>query len=213
MAVAGAWLRERATRPFRSFSLRSFGSDRRGATAVEFALIMIPFMGLLLALFQAGIVFFTSEALEAAVEDAARNIYTGNAQTTGVSSASQFVSTFLCPTTGGRKLPTYVDCSKLIVDVRTAASFSAGDTSADFWQAGSTQQFCPGGEGDIVIVRVIYPLPAILPALTGTIKSFGTSHAGLVDTVPNNAGWKQLLIGTAVFQNEPFGASTPPTGC
>lgn len=197
-----------ATPPRRPRALRRFGRDGRGATAVEFGLIAFPFIALLLALFQQGMYFFTSEALDAAVQNAARSVYTGQAQGTGVSSAASFVNTYLCPSNGGTQLSRLIDCSKVFVDVRpapTQGSFSNIDTTADFYQSGSTTEFCPGGPGEIVIVRVIYPLPVYAP---------GLFPSGTVSNVPNNPGMKQLILGTAVFQNEPYSNGyVAPSGC
>ena len=193
-----------------------FASDRRGATAVEFGLIMVPFLGLLLGIFQIGILFFTSEGLEGAVQDAARNIYTGQAQAANISTIDAFRTTYLCPTTGARLLPGFIDCTKLIIDVRTATSFASANTNSDFYKTASTNQFCPGPPGSTVIVRVAYPMPVIIPVIIGTsTQSVSTLRTGMVNDVPGNPGWKQLLLGTAVFVNEPYAAAsyTPPAGC
>lgn len=200
----------------------AFLADRTGATAIEFGFLGIPFIGLLFALFQTGLVFFTSETLEAATQDAARKIYTGTAQAAGISTSSAFVQSYLCPATGTRLLPSYVDCSKIFVDVRPASSFTNADLEPDFYQSNSSVKFCPGGPGDpsnpgnIVVVRILYPMPVLLPIVVGTTtKTIGQVRTGLVNDVPDNPGWKQLLIGTAVFVNEPFDATsyTPPPGC
>lgn len=193
-----------------------FSSDRRGTTAIEFGLIMVPFLGLLLGIFQIGILFFTSEGLDGAVEDAARNIYTGQAQAANITTADAFRTTYLCPASGPRLLPSFIDCTKLIIDVRTATSFASADTALDFYKTASTNQFCPGPPGSTVIVRVAYPMPVIIPIIIGTnTQSVGILRAGMVNDVPGNPGWKQLLLGTAVFVNEPFASSnyTPPAGC
>ena len=194
---------------------RRFTRDTRGVTAVEFGLIAVPFLGLLLAIFQAGLSYFLSEALEAAVQNAARNLYTGQAQTAGISSASTFISNYVCPSSGGTKLSALIDCTKLIVDVRTGSSFTTADMTADFYQASATPMFCPGGPNDIVIVRVIYPMPVYVPVIvkkTGHDVSVMTT--GTVNNVANNPGSKQLLLGTAVFQNEPFSNGyVAPSGC
>lgn len=195
--------------------LTRFRRDRGGVTAVEFGLIAVPFFGLLMAIFQAGLYFFTSEALEAAVQNAARGIYTGQAQGANVASASDFVSSYLCPSNGGTKLSALIDCSKLIVDIRpapTSGSFSGIDTNADFYQAGATTKFCLGAPNDIVVVRVVYPLPVFAPVLVTTNGSdVQQSTAG---TVVFNDGRKQMLLGTAVFQNEPFANKyVAPSGC
>ena len=61
-------------------------------------------------------------------------------------------------------------------------------------------QFCPGGEGAIVLVRAFYQWPAFTPALS---------------VVNNVAMQERVLSATAVFRNEGFDFTdpvTPPTG-
>src|SRR5579864_3816577 len=62
---------------------------RRGATAVEFALIAVPFFALLIAICQTGLIFLAQEELQTATSQAARLILTGQAQKQGLS-AGQF---------------------------------------------------------------------------------------------------------------------------
>lgn len=194
--------------------LRRFREDRSGVTAIEFALISVPFLGMLMAIFQAGLYFFTSEALDAAVQDAARGIYTGQIQGANVTSASDFVNNYVCPSNGGTRLSTLIDCSKLIVDIRPApnsGSFSGINTAADFYQTGAATKFCLGAPNDIMVVRVIYPLPIFAPVLvTTTGTNAQASNAGSVSF--NSLGQKQILLATAVFQNEPF-ANNYSSGC
>ena len=195
----------------RPHDLRGFGADRRGATAVEFGLLAVPFLGLFMALFQIGFYFFWSEQLQATVLSASRNLMTGAAQTAGVTSGAAFAKNYIC---NNSRFPSSFVCGNLIVDVRTLSSFSSADTSADFYKSSTT--FCPGQPNQIVIVRVIYPLPAIIPIPIPSGNGVGTMQVGgTVSDVPGNAGLKQLLLGTAVFQNEPAGASSysSPQGC
>ena len=190
-----------------------FGRDRRGATAVEFGLVAIPFLGLLLATFEIGFVFFANEGLAAATQDAARNMKTGTAQQANITTADQFRTTYLCPATGTRVLPSFIDCSKLIIDVRAATSFASVDTTDTFYLNPKTTEFCPAGPSSIMVVRVVYPMPVMLPVIGYlTAGVFGQITTGLVNNVPSNAGWKHLLMGTAVFQTEPYpGTSFNPT--
>lgn len=186
-----------------------FRNDRRGVTAVEFGLVSVPFLGLLLAIFQAGLYFFTSEALEAVVQQASRNIYTGAAQGASIWSASDFLNNYFCPKAPAyRPLPSFIDCSKLVVDVRTALNFSSADLSSTFYKSGT--KFCPGAPDNIVIVRVLYPMPAIVPLL----GSSGKIMTGYVNDFPTASGWNQVLMGTAVFRNEPYPGTNynPPQG-
>lgn len=197
-------------------AVRRFWRNRDGASMVEFGFIAVPFLGLLLGILDTSLVYFNAEAVEAAVQDAARNIMTGEAQAAKITTGAQFVSTYLCPATGRRLLPSYIDCSTLIVDVRAASSFSSADMSRTFYKDPSTLQFCPGSPGTINVVRVAYAMPAIAPILGMVgMGNFNRITSGLVNDVPNNPGWKHLVVGTAVFQTEPYPSSTysANTGC
>ena len=193
-------------------SLHGFGRDQRGVTAVEFGFVAVPFLGLMMAIFQFGLFFFATEGLQAAVQDAARQLYTGRAQGAGVSTASAFLTDYVCPARGPSKLPSFIDCSKLIVDVRVASSFGSIDTGVDFYRATASRQFCAGGPRDIVVVRVIYPLAMLAPIVTGFGSSINVLQAGFVNDVPNNPGLKQLVLATSVFKNEPY-ASASSNAC
>jgi Flp pilus assembly protein TadG len=56
--------------------------DERGASAVEFALILIPLLYLVFGLVQYGWYFYAMQSGSSAVGDAARRIAVGNCQTT-----------------------------------------------------------------------------------------------------------------------------------
>jgi Flp pilus assembly protein TadG len=180
-------------------------SDERGTTAVEFSLIAVPFIGILMAIFQTGLVLFTSETLEAAVGDASRAIMTGQVQGGSISTVTAFRDNLLCTPTVPRRriLPSFIDCSRLIVDVQQAHSFSATDTARNFY-ANNQQTFNPGGAGCIVVVRVAYPLPIVFPILAGA----GRNTAGQVN---HGGGLKYMIVSTMLFRNEPF--STTPAAC
>jgi len=61
--------------------LRALARDRRGASALEFALIAPLFLALTFSILEAGSYFFTLSAVDAANAKAARLIRTGQAQT------------------------------------------------------------------------------------------------------------------------------------
>ncbi len=63
----------------RGLLLRRFGRDRRGATAIEFALIALPFFALMMAILETFLTFFASQTIETAVNRGARLIRTGQA--------------------------------------------------------------------------------------------------------------------------------------
>src|ERR1700740_359686 len=59
---------------------RRFGSDKKGSSAVEFALIGGPFFMMIFAIIETALMFFAQQALETATQDTARMIMTGEAK-------------------------------------------------------------------------------------------------------------------------------------
>ena len=104
-----------------------------GSVAVEFALVILPMLGLIFAILETGLAFLFGLSVDNATQELARLIQTGQAQQAGVTSLESLKSKFVCPSSGNGLFPTFVDCSRLIVDVRTATSFSSADTSANFY--------------------------------------------------------------------------------
>jgi Flp pilus assembly protein TadG len=154
-----------------------------GAAAVEFAFVAGPFLLLLFAILQTAIVFFAGQALETAVADSARLIMTGQAQTAGLTQ-----STFkdeVCKHIYG-----LFDCGKMYVDVRTFNSFSytLPNPVDENGNVNNNMLYQPGNAGDIVVVRLMYPLSVYVSLL------------GLGNMADN----QRLLVATAVFRNEPY---------
>jgi len=157
----------------------SFVKDRRGATAVEFALVAAPFIGLLAALIQTFLVFFAQQLLESVVQQSSRQILTGQVQSQQMT-AAQF-QTVVC-----NQVAILFNCSGLMVDVQVASSWSSATTSAptltyDAQGKVNNLQFNPGTASDIVVVRVMYQWPIFMFSSQGS----------------------QMLMATAAFQNEP----------
>jgi Flp pilus assembly protein TadG len=168
-------------------SLRSFASHNRGAAAVEFALVMLPFVALLFGIIQTAIVFFASQVLETAVSDSARLILTGQAQNGGYNLAS--FKTAVCA-----KITSLFNCqNNMYIDVRTYADFAAISMTSQTDANGNLINnfvYQPGGPGDIVVVRLLYPWPLYMQLWNSNIS--------------NMAGSNRLLIATAAFRNEPY---------
>lgn len=66
-------------------SLAAFRRDQKGATAVEFALLIGPFLFLLLGLMEVSMQYFIATAMDYSVQKTARLIRTGQAQEAGLS--------------------------------------------------------------------------------------------------------------------------------
>lgn len=170
---------------------RRFARDERGVTLVEFGILAFPFFTLIFAIIETAMVFFASQVLDSAVEDASRMVRTGRAQTAGYS-LSDF-RTYLC----GYTFNLFGDCSQIKLKVSVLTNFSSAAT-------GTTVQTCTptpctwtltegfsGGTGCSVIQVSAYyrwPLLVVLPAFN-------------LKNQPDNY---RLFSATRVFRNEPF---------
>lgn len=169
-------------------AIEQFLRCEQGSPAVEFALVAAPFIGLMVAILQVGLVYFAQEALESAVEQTARLVLTGKAASSGMTQ-SQF-ATALC-----NNSPGLFTCANFMIDLEPAASFSAANVSQPTLtfnaqgQVTNTWQYNTGVAGEIMVMRVMYEWPVLLGPL-----SFNLANE------PNN---KLLIMATSVFRNEP----------
>jgi Flp pilus assembly protein TadG len=167
---------------------RRFARRKDGATVVEFAIVIVPFLAILFAIIETALIFYAGQVLETAVIDSSRLIMTGQAQTQGMDQA-QF-KTQVC-----NRLQALFNCQEGIkIDVRNYGQFSGVDLGAPLDEDGNLDTsdfvFQPGGKGSIIVVRVAYEWPTFL-------RQFGLDLANL----PNG---KRLLMSTAAFRNEPY---------
>lgn len=158
-----------------------------GSAAVEFALVAAPFLALMFAILETGLVFFAGQTLETVAADSARLIMTGQAQSSGMTQST--FTTAVC-----NKIVAMFTCSNVMLDVQTYTSFANANTSLPLDANGNVQTatfgFNPGGPGDIVVMRLMYPWPTFMSLL-----GFNLS---------NMSGNNRLLMATVSFRNEPF---------
>jgi len=186
-------------------SLSRLKQNVNGSLSIEFALISVPFLGLLCTIIETGLILMLGMGLDNTTQNIARLIKTGQLRQFNVTSADDFRSRVLCPASGSALLPAYLNCNRLTVDIRTAASLSSADLTNDFYKGGTS--FCLGAPQSIVIVRLAYAFPALLPVLVVVSNGSGVSTAGLVNDVPSYPGWNHLLFNAAAFQNEAYANS------
>ena len=169
--------------------LGRFCRDRSGASALEFALVAIPTILTLLAIFEVGIMYFATFNLESATAQGARLIRTGQAQSQNFD-AGKF-KTEVC-----KHVTAPITCAGLRLDVRHYSSFGGAGSDLTNPLDGngnlkSNFAYDPGVGGDVVVVRAFFewPLVAKLPKAI----SLGNMQNG-----------DRLLVATAAFRNEPF---------
>lgn len=167
-------------------TLRSFRRRKDGAVAVEFGLVLAPFLAMLFAIMETAMVFFAGQTLETAVADASRLILTGQAQTGGMTQTT--FKDAVCARIFG-----LFDCNNgITVDVQKYSTFASADLSRPVDEQGKVKpgQYNPGGPCEIVVVRLIYQFPVY-------IAMMGFDLSDMSDG-------KRLLVATSVFRNEPY---------
>jgi Flp pilus assembly protein TadG len=171
---------------------RRFGRDERGVTAIEFGVLAIPFFVMIFAILETAMLFFASQVLDSAVEDASRRIRTGQAQ-----AAEWNLNNFraeLCDYT----FNLFGDCSGIQIKVSVIGSFASASTVPTVQDCTTTactwdpdfQSYDAGARRDIIEVQVFYrwPLQVMLPYFN-------------MRNQPDNY---RLISAMRVFRNEPF---------
>ena len=170
--------------------LHRFRRNRRGATAVEFAMVAPLFFGLLFAIIEVAMIFFASQVLETVTQDSSRFIMTGQAQ--GQSYTQQQFKNYVCG-----QVNALFDCANgVYVDVRSYSSFSNVNITAPIDSNKAfipTMKWCPGKDGDVVVVRLFYQWPLFVTKLGFNVA--------------NLANGTRLLTATATFKNAPSGTA------
>lgn len=168
--------------------IRRFMAARQGSAAVEFAFVALPFLTLLFAVLELGMVFLVSTTLQNAADAAGRKIRTGELQAS--SGTAESFKAAIC----GEMTWLGSDCSdNLLIDVRTFTTFNNvefNDPVTDGEVDPSKTTFQPGNAEDIVVVRVYYTWTLFTPLLNTGLKTLN--------------GGKRLISTTVTFRNEPW---------
>ena len=183
--------------------LRGYKRSEDGATAIEFAMLAIPFFSLIFAILELAIVFFISSSLNHAVSEAGRQIRIGNFQNCGKAAFKKQV----CDT-----MISIGSCqNNLRLDVIKNTTF--GEITLPpipqptIVPPGSAPPPVENGDydesdaGEPVVVRALFYHKLILPAQLTRLGSSPGSNT-------------RIIRSTTAFRNEPFPAGacspTPP---
>jgi len=140
-------------RNFRTLLLRrakQIPANDDGVTVIEFALLAFPFFALIGAILETGLFLLGSQVFDSAVDDAARTIMIGEAESY---SAADF-RTKICEHTFG-----LLDCPAIKLRTRPIASFSSAVTSPPVDADGNwilTEEFDAGGSRQVILVEAYY---------------------------------------------------------
>lgn len=190
----------RLRRLFRRYGFR-IRRDENGVVAVELALIALPFLALLFAIIESALILWSTQVLETAVADAARQVYTGQFQQNNpanMNSTTVLAERF-------RRLvcsrfawyPEDTCLSRMKVDVRRASSFPGGVDPVIQQDSNGNNIVDPGfgryeeaGPGEVVIVRAAVEHPVFVSILDANKSNLSPTT--------------RLLIATAAFRTEPY---------
>ena len=169
--------------------LTRFRRDRRGATAIEFAFLAIPFAMLSFAILETTISFTAQQVLNNAADKIGRMYRTG--QLTATSTDEAGFRNIVC---GEISIIVGSGCPQLVIDFQNYDEFedvpreipheSDGDIDV------SELKYDPGGAATINNIRLFYRWPVI----TDLMKPY-------MSNLPNN---KTLLFASVTWQNEDF---------
>ncbi|MFO1184629.1 MAG: TadE/TadG family type IV pilus assembly protein [Bauldia sp.] len=166
---------------------KRLAGDREGATAIEFGILVLPFVALLAATVETGLIYFANQTMETAVGVTARLLRTGEAQ--GAHLDKNAFKTQICNFAGA-----IFDCTKIHIDVRTVSGFGSIDLTVPKDANGNLNPegftFDGGHGGDIVVARAFYEWPTYASMLGFNLANTGNGT--------------YLIAGTSAFRNEPF---------
>jgi len=145
--------RRRHKFPGRKYPGRKFLANESGVTAIEFAMLGLPFFAIIGAILETALIFFASQVLDSALNDSARLIRTGQAQAQNYN-----VNTFR--TAVCSELYGLFDCKKLKIRVSTINTFSSAtlkrvvDPKTGDWKL--VQSYDDGAASSIIMVEAYY---------------------------------------------------------
>ncbi len=130
-----------------SASLARFRRREDGAAAVEFALVVLPFFGLVFAVLELAIFFFASRYLEDGLFNASRKVLTQQMTPATICSAFK--------TQVENELSQWFSPAKLTLYVTPVSSFSTAGAALDLAAPGCTF----GATGQTMLIRATYDYP------------------------------------------------------
>ncbi len=157
-----------------------------GVTAVEFSLLLAPYMMLTLGILEMSLMFLSASLLEGGTNDAARLIRTGQMQAS-VEAPEDVFREALCSYE-----MVFVNCNDITIEVQEMNSFDDFAAMApQFDDDGNliSGGVSPGGSDDRVLIRTAYRYNMMTPIIGGLLSGGSGS---------------KLFLSTIVLQIEPY---------
>lgn len=191
---------------------RKFLRNEDGTTAIEFAILGVPFLALLFGIVELAVIFFISSTTQHALESSAREIRTG--ELLGDGEGETEFKAKICTAMSG-----VGDCDNLRLDV---VSTNTGKFSDLVLPASPTPAVCTGSAAEILACEeAAAAAPPVMPA-----DNFSCTDGGEVVMIrvqyvhtlaipstltklSNSTGNTHVITHTTAFKNEPFSSSCP----
>lgn len=164
--------------PVRAKLVRRFRQDDDGATAVEFAIIGIPFFLLVFSIIESAIFFFANQYLETSVDNVARLFRTGQLDNTTTEAA--FKQT-LCD-----EIAVMFDCNKILTDVQVAHTFEdledppLPDANGNFDK--NDYGYQPPGPVQVLQITATYQWP-VITNFAAPLRTSGSSTTAAIHVI------------------------------
>lgn len=173
--------------------LSRFRRSQKGATAIEFGLVALPFFMLMAAIIEMALLLWTSQILEEGIAQASRSLLTGQSQTIYKGGAAANTAAFRTAVCGTGS--EFIDCTKLQIDVRTHTSFAAAQTGTGSVVSGGALNTAGFGynqpqPNQIVVVRAVLEYPLFFAQWSSALA--------------NLTGGKRAIVASSAFRTEPF---------
>ncbi|WJI74566.1 MULTISPECIES: TadE/TadG family type IV pilus assembly protein [unclassified Mesorhizobium] len=179
---------------------RRFLRDRRGSTAIEFAMLALPFAALVFAILESCVSFAGQEVMANITDDIARQLRTGQLRQADVT--EEKLKGLVC---ARLEIIVAKGCPGLLVDLRPFKTF-AGAASAGFTISGSTITLT--GKDPDTGKDPAFGTPTIGPAESKNMLRVFYPWPVMTDFMAqymsNMDGGKTLHYATTTWQNEPF---------
>ena len=165
---------------------KNIRQDEKGSTAVEFALIGIPFIFMVIGIIEMALMFTAQSLLESSTAEASRQVRIGAVQEGG---GEDIFRDVLCNQAG-----VFLACDDIQYQVESVESFEDAQEFPDatFDDEGNldNQGFDPGGVSDVVLIRIAYKYPIKTPMMSLILTNNGSNN--------------RILLSTVVLQTEPY---------
>lgn len=184
---------------------RRFVSAQDGATAIEFALLAIPYFLIIFAILETFIAFTAEQLVTNAVDTLGRQLRTGQItyshSTTTDKTEQQFRQLFC------NEINILIQCSttevatpsKLFLDVESYTSFASMPTTVPMKNGDldtSAFKYSPGSSGSINMLRAYYRWQIITDLVRPYISNIKPTDGSMPSIY--------LIVATAAFQNEKY---------